>query len=202
MFWCRLKASIKSKTIFFGCLKMILSSTLHREMQNNVTDRKGSKANRNLDWWISERGTGSSRAAGVRFLSLPAMKNKVPTKMLEIKFYGKTNKKQQQLCGNFFFFFKETWQFYLIQFLPFMPLRLTTTHVKQLIKPEGNTWNGFSLSEENDDWLWDVVNMVIGRSVCLCVAITDRERVRQIGTPFLLICCSTSSTHNSSKGGE
>lgn len=38
-------------------------------------------------------------------------------------------------------------------------------------------------------------------SVC-CNHRQERERVRQIGTPFLLICYSTSSTHNSSKGGE
>lgn len=65
----------------------------------------------------------------------------------------KKNKQKNNFVAIFIFFKKrETWQFDLIQFLPFMPLRLTTTHVKQLIKPEGNTWNGFSLSEENDDW--------------------------------------------------
>lgn len=44
--------------------------------------------------------------------------------------------KKEMLCCSLDFGGKKR-QFYLIQLLPFMPLRLTTTHVNQLIKPGG-----------------------------------------------------------------
>lgn len=194
-----------SPKLFFRVFKndLIIHSTQRNAKQCDRHNRKGSKANRNLDWWISERDTGSSRAAGVRFLSLPAMKNKVPTKMLEIKFHGKKQTKKQ-LCGNFFFFLKRDVAVLSYSVFTFYASEVNNYSCKAADKAGGKHLK-WLFTIRRKWWLTLRCCKYGYRKECVSVCCNhrqERERVRQIGTPFLLICYSTSSTHNSSKGGE